>query len=61
VTSPDDQSRICLLDASPIRIASKSLISIKFSASPSLFCVGQLDLAEWPNLFLDLCGSAVSA
>jgi hypothetical protein len=29
VTSPEDQSRICLLDASPIRIASKSLMSIK--------------------------------
>jgi hypothetical protein len=28
VTSPDDQSRICLLEASPIRIASKSLMSI---------------------------------
>src|SRR5918996_1834573 len=34
VTSPEDQSRICLLEASPIRIASKSLISIKFSAAP---------------------------
>src|SRR6266699_1832347 len=29
VTSPEDQSRICLLEASPIRIASKSLMSIK--------------------------------
>jgi hypothetical protein len=29
VTSPDDQSRICFDDASPIRIASKSLMSIK--------------------------------
>jgi len=29
VTSPDDQSRICFGDASPMRIASKSLISIK--------------------------------
>jgi hypothetical protein len=29
VTSPDDQLRICLLDASPISIASKLLISIK--------------------------------
>src|SRR5919197_4448705 len=37
VTSPDDQSRICLLEASPIRIASKSLMSIKkLSPSPSL-------------------------
>src|SRR3954454_21882605 len=31
VTSPDDQSRICFDDARPIRIASKSLMSIKFS------------------------------
>jgi hypothetical protein len=29
VTSPDDQSRICLDDARPIRIASNSLMSIK--------------------------------
>jgi hypothetical protein len=29
VTSPDDQSLICLLDARPMRIASKLLISIK--------------------------------
>jgi hypothetical protein len=29
VTSPDDQSLICLLDARPIRIASKLLMSIK--------------------------------
>jgi hypothetical protein len=29
VTSPDDQSRICLLEASAIRIASNSLMSIK--------------------------------
>src|SRR5215217_4832612 len=50
VTSPDDQSRICLLDARPMRIASKSLISIKFSASPSLFCVSQLDFAELLDL-----------
>jgi hypothetical protein len=34
VTSPEDQSRICLLEASPIRIASKSLMSIK-----SLLCL----------------------
>jgi hypothetical protein len=33
VTSPDDQSRICLLEASPIRIASKSLMSIKLLLS----------------------------
>src|SRR5215210_7113997 len=30
VTSPEDQSRICLLEASPMRMASKSLMSIKF-------------------------------
>src|ERR671925_1053806 len=35
VTSPDDQSRICLLDASPIRMASKSLMSIKLAPSSS--------------------------
>jgi hypothetical protein len=29
VISPDDQSLICLLDASPMRIASKLLMSIK--------------------------------
>src|ERR671936_2290976 len=37
VTSPDDQSRICLDDASPMRIASKSLMSIKALLRPSLF------------------------
>src|SRR5205085_7003644 len=37
VTSPDDQSRICLLDASPIRIASKSLMSIKWFFLPQRF------------------------
>jgi hypothetical protein len=31
VTSPDDQSLICLLDARPMRIASKLLMSIKFA------------------------------
>src|SRR6267142_3789388 len=34
VTSPDDQSRICLLDASPMRMASKSLMSIKLVFLP---------------------------
>src|SRR6266516_5647307 len=58
VTSPDDQSRICLLDASPMRIASKSLMSIKFCL-PSLplfldFHVRQICFAEWPDLGLDL-------
>jgi hypothetical protein len=33
VTSPEDQSRICLLEASPIRMASNSLMSIKLCAS----------------------------
>src|SRR6187549_641921 len=36
VTSPDDQSRICLLDARPIRIASNSLISIKALLRPAV-------------------------
>src|ERR1044072_8573479 len=34
VTSPDDQSRICFGDASPIRIASNSLMSIKVLLFP---------------------------
>src|SRR6266566_6641721 len=34
VTSPEDQSRICLLDASPMRMASKSLMSIKLVFLP---------------------------
>src|ERR687887_606509 len=37
VTSPDDQSRICLDDASPIRMASNSLMSINSYRSLSLF------------------------
>jgi hypothetical protein len=37
VTSPDDQSRICLLDASPMRIASKSLMSTECRLSIKLF------------------------
>src|ERR671926_1224557 len=44
VTSPDDQSRICLLDARPIRIASKSLMSIKFS--PQSLLVFELEVDE---------------
>src|SRR3954453_17996305 len=43
-TSPEDQSRICLLDASPIRIASKSLMSIKFS--PQSLLVFELEVNE---------------
>src|SRR6185437_13953906 len=66
VTSPDDQSRICFDDASPIRIASKSLMSIKALSSlfpsvvpgrqPSLFdfYVRELDLAHRPQLGLGL-------
>src|SRR4051812_26093229 len=44
VTSPEDQSRICLLEASPIRIASKSLMSIKFS--PQSLLVFELEVDE---------------
>src|SRR3954447_18839130 len=44
VTSPEDQSRICLLDARPIRIASKSLMSIKFS--PQSLLVFELEVNE---------------
>ena len=44
VTSPEDQSRICLLEASPIRIASKSLMSIKFS--PQSLLVFKLEVNE---------------
>src|SRR5215471_9893614 len=54
VTSPEDQSRICLLEASPIRIASKSLMSINSVPSLFDFRVGQLDFAERADLFLDL-------
>src|SRR5919202_5800146 len=61
VTSPDDQSRICLDDASPMRIASKSLMSIKvflsLSSCPSLVLdlhVCQICLGERPHLLLDL-------
>src|SRR5438477_7465672 len=48
VTSPEDQSRICLLDARPIRIASKSLMSIKCFPLPSLFNfqIGQVHFPE---------------
>src|SRR6478736_2518265 len=61
VTSPEDQSRICLLDASPIRIASNSLMSIN-SAPQSLpldplvldLNVGEVCLAHRPDLGLNL-------
>src|SRR5437660_11033239 len=49
VTSPDDQSRICFDDASPIRIASKSLMSINFSYSPSHTNLGHQRAAERPK------------
>src|SRR5215831_14174290 len=60
VTSPEDQSRICLLDASPIRIASNSLMSIK-AAPQSLplvlnFNVGQVGVSHRPDLGLNLFG-----
>jgi hypothetical protein len=45
VTSPDDQSRICLLEASPMRIASNSLMSIKVLLS-SLSLVLDLQIRE---------------
>src|SRR5207247_308241 len=60
VTSPDDQSRICLLDASPMRIASNSLMSIKALLTSFLdLDVCQICLAERPDLglyFLFRCG-----
>src|SRR6476661_8587553 len=52
VTSPEDQSRICLLEASPIRIASNSLMSIKV-APQLLYLVLDLDVGE-----IDLCNGA---
>src|SRR5438067_1703659 len=57
VTSPEDQSRICLLEASPIRIASKSLMSIKSLLSPYLvfeFKVNEVCVAERPDFGLGL-------
>src|SRR5919199_3294244 len=55
VTSPDDQSRICFDDASPMRIASKSLMSIKalpYSLVDLDVC--QICLAERADLGFDL-------
>src|SRR2546423_3929532 len=49
VTSPDDQSRIILLDASPIRIASKSLMSIKLRYSLSLLPKTEFQPAQTPR------------
>src|SRR3954452_7775043 len=53
VTSPDDQSRIFLLDANPIRIASNSLMSITcvlrlfpLSQSVVVGSVVELDIGE---------------
>src|ERR671934_1394720 len=56
VTSPEDQSRICLDDASPIRMASKSLMSIKALLRPSLlvyFTIGQV-FGQRPRLGIRL-------
>src|SRR6188472_4595162 len=53
VTSPDDQSRICFDDARPIRIASKSLMSIKCLPRPSSvfdFQIDEVRLAERADL-----------
>ena len=57
VTSPEDQSRICLLEASPIRIASKSLMSIKVLLSPYSvfeFKVNKANVAERADFFFGL-------
>src|SRR6266540_7507101 len=54
VTSPEDQSRICLLEASPIRMASKSLMSIKWVPSLLYFRVRQPRLAYRADFFLYL-------
>src|SRR3954451_12447212 len=56
VTSPEDQSRICFDDARPIRIASKSLISIKSLPRPLSQHCSVFDfqigygLTEWSDL-----------
>src|SRR5207244_12071694 len=53
VTSPEDQSRICLLDASPIRMASNSLMSIKALLRSSLFL--DLDVRQLLRQRAGLC------
>src|SRR5262249_16926890 len=47
VTSPEDQSRICFEDARPMRIASKSLMSITWLSTP-------LSIVRSENSFLYL-------
>src|SRR5437763_8034363 len=54
VTSPDDQSRICLLDASPIRMASNSLMSIKALLRSSFLFLG-LDVRQLLGQRARLC------
>src|SRR3954465_10597288 len=56
VTSPEDQSRICLLEASPIRIASNSLMSIKSLLALLVFefQIHEAGVAERSNLGLAL-------
>src|SRR3954464_5691783 len=46
VTSPDDHSRICLGDASPMRIASKSLMSINVMPFVQKSCSSLLGLFQ---------------
>src|SRR3954469_25675878 len=63
VTSPEDQSRICLLEASPIRIASKSLMSIKFSPQSLLVFeleVNEVCVAERTDFGIGLLGGFLS-
>src|SRR6478752_1553824 len=52
VTSPEDQSRICFDEARPIRIASKSLMSIKSLPRLSVFDfqIHEILLAERADL-----------
>src|SRR3954470_5514738 len=64
VTSPDDQSRICFEDASPMRIASKSLMSIKFFASPFLvleFQIHEAGVAQRADCLLGFLCRRVAA
>src|SRR6059058_4557440 len=72
VTSPEDQSRICLLEARPIRIASNSLMSIKVAPQSLLvslggkrlvlyFDVGEVGVPDGADLFLDFCLRRIAA
>src|SRR2546422_7538822 len=58
VTSPDDQSRICFDDARPMRIASKSLMSIKVLCAPLYsfleFQIREVAVGDRPHLRLRL-------